>query len=81
MARSQHRNAPGRPLWSKVYRLGQEKVGDRLSSRHITRLDGTDRIGECSVSMWEISPKTVQAIKASALSRGEGSPLAIRSRR
>jgi hypothetical protein len=46
-----------------LYQLGQHKVGNRLSSRHITRRDGTNRDGECSVSIWEITPLTMQAIK------------------
>lgn len=46
-----------------LYRLGQHKVGDQLSSRHITLRNGTNRNGECVVSVWEISPKTVQALK------------------
>jgi len=39
--------------------LGQVKVGEGTSSRHITRRGGADRPGVSEVSAWQISPETV----------------------
>ena len=35
-----------------LYRLGQQKIGERASARHITLTNGTTRDGWCSCSLW-----------------------------
>ncbi len=40
-----------------LYRLGQEKIGERTSARRITRRSG-NRNGFCQVSVWRISART-----------------------
>lgn len=38
--------------------MGQQKIGERPSKRSIRLSDGSTRDGECSVSVWLISPDT-----------------------
>lgn len=45
-----------------LYRLGQVKIGDRVSPRRISRRTGYNRNGECAVSIWEVSPRTIAGL-------------------
>jgi hypothetical protein len=45
-----------------LYDLGQLKIGERISRRRISRRTGYNRNGECKVSIWEISPRTVDGL-------------------
>ena len=47
-----------------LYELGQAKIGERVSKRRITRRGGPNRNGECTVSIWEISKRTIDGLAA-----------------
>lgn len=48
-----------------LYRLGQVKIGERISPRRISRRQGYHRDGTCKVSIWQISPQTQGALQQS----------------